>query len=79
LIENLYFPPISGKKIFVATDTAGKTHLAEYNAKTKMWVETQIFPTGRIIQIIDKGSQELLLINQSYQTAILKYSKNTIE
>jgi hypothetical protein len=75
LIEKLYFPQIPGKRVFVATDTAGKTHVAEYSIKNKKWVETQMFPTGRILQIIDKGSQELLLINQSYQTAVLKYSK----
>jgi hypothetical protein len=75
LIEKLYFPQIPGKRVFVATDTAGKTHLAEYNLKTKRWVETQTFPTGRILQIIDRGNQELCLINQSYQTVILKYAK----
>jgi hypothetical protein len=75
VIEKIFFVKIQNHKIMLTTDSSGKTHIAEYAAKSKRrWKETEVFRTGRILEIIEKSPEEIILINQGLQLISLKYS-----
>ena len=52
-LKSLPFLQNNGLSQLLATDTAGKSHLLEYDPKNKGWLEDYIAPTGRIAQIIN--------------------------
>jgi hypothetical protein len=61
IVEKLIFFINNGASQILATDTAGKSHLLEYNAKNQEWVENYTVLTGRIAQIIDIEPGKALL------------------
>jgi hypothetical protein len=73
MIEKMYFGKFQNQNIRLTTDTSGKTHIAEYVAKSaRHWKETQILSTGRILDFFEEGPDEIILINQSLQLIRLK-------
>lgn len=74
VVEKTFFTKVNNKRVLITSDNTGKTHLLEYSLKNKQWVETQTFQTGRILEIFQKTENEFLLVNQSLQPVILKYT-----
>jgi hypothetical protein len=74
IIENLSFFTNNGMSQILATDTAGKSHLLEFDIKNQEWLENYMVSTGRIAKIIDAepgiamlwGSNRKLISVQAY-------------
>jgi hypothetical protein len=76
-IEKIFFTKVQNRKIMLTTDTSGKTHVLEYSAKsTHHWKEIQLFQTGRILEIIEKSPEEVMLINQGLQVIRMKIASS---
>ncbi|HBE79542.1 MAG TPA: hypothetical protein DDW65_17460 [Firmicutes bacterium] len=87
VIENFVFFQNNGNSQLLATDTAGKLHLLEYEATKKIWQEGYIVPTGRIAQIITADSKTALLWGynrklitlQTYPTQEIKLNYQSVD
>jgi hypothetical protein len=86
-IEKLVFFTNNGLSQLLATDTAGKSHLLEYDTKSKVWIEDYIAPTGRIAQIISADPKNILLWGynrkmitvQAYSTKEIKLNYQDVD
>jgi hypothetical protein len=80
--ERLLFIQNNGLSQLIATDTAGKSHLLEYDFKSGTWLEDYVVSTGRIAQIINTdlentflwGYNRKIIAMQSYATKEIKLS-----
>jgi hypothetical protein len=61
IVEKCVLFNSNGITQLLATDTAGKSHLLDYDTKNQKWLENFIVPTGRIAQIINADCESILL------------------
>ncbi len=78
ILEEMAFLNNNDISQLLATDTAGKLHLYQYDPKNTVWNEYYVCQTGRIAQIIDIKPEHILLwgLNRKLVTVETLLAKN---
>jgi hypothetical protein len=80
IVEKLAFFTQQGQTEILATDTAGRSHLLQYDAKNQVWLEDYTAVTGRIAQIINNDADKFLLWGYNRKLITMQtYATNEIK